>query len=506
MRRGFSIEFLGGCLVLLASTYPALGWTPIREYSTAAPLGVRSPLPIAILGIGLCAMVWGYGVALRTLRHMERPHQLSLRVILLLSLGLSAPLLLLPSLPSTDLFSYALYGRIEAIHVGNPYTMPPGLFKQDPLVRLAGSSQLVSVYGPLWQRITAVIALSMGQQVNPLLIAAVYKVLALIILGLGATLVWMILGRIRPAQQAVGTWLYAANPICLLMLAGEGHNDGVMMALVLLAIYAHVRKKIVLAVLCLGLAILTKWIILLLIPAYLLWLWLSTDQRIPLMRDLAFGLILVVLLGAALYGRNWLGWPNVTAVTTNMQANRLRYSLAEWVNRQVDPAAFVVNTPGKANARGQDIDDGDGRPQSRPMVAVPTLNAISLKIKWGFTALFGLWAVALLPTLRKQEDLLRTWGWTLFAYLCLASVFFAPNYVVWPLALAALLPNTVMARAVVLLSCTALFNIIGRAAASALYYDVNFVPLLVFLPPLLYVSFQYLRGRALPHYRYLSGM
>jgi hypothetical protein len=68
------------------------------------------------------------------------------RRYLLLALGAAAvfglTLVLLPTLPSDDVFSYILYGRIGAIHHANPLIVTPSSFPNDPFLRSPLSSVL----------------------------------------------------------------------------------------------------------------------------------------------------------------------------------------------------------------------------------------------------------------------------------------------------------------------------------------------------------------------------
>ena len=63
---------------------------------------------------------------------------------LALALAVLAPVLL-----SRDVYSYAAYGRIFALHHANPYVAPPSAFPSDPFVRVASPEWIhtPSVYG-----------------------------------------------------------------------------------------------------------------------------------------------------------------------------------------------------------------------------------------------------------------------------------------------------------------------------------------------------------------------
>ena len=71
-----------------------------------------------------------------------------------ISLGLVA---IAPVLLSRDVFSYAAYGRIYALHHQNPYVAVPAMFSGDPFVSLTAGQWLHvhSLYGPLFTLFSA---------------------------------------------------------------------------------------------------------------------------------------------------------------------------------------------------------------------------------------------------------------------------------------------------------------------------------------------------------------
>ena len=56
-----------------------------------------------------------------------------------------------------------------------------------------------------------------------------------------AFLIWLIVGRLSPHRQLLGTLLYAWNPLCLLEFCASAHNDAVMLTFLLLGIYCLLR-------------------------------------------------------------------------------------------------------------------------------------------------------------------------------------------------------------------------------------------------------------------------
>ncbi len=154
-------------------------------------------------------------------------------------------LLLLPSLPSDDVFSYILYGRISAVHGANPLIATPADFPNDPFLSLVFWRDVRSVYGPVWLLLSSGLSL-LAQALGGSLVVYVllFKLLGLAA-HLGNTLlIWAILGRLapkRPGRQLLGTLVYAWNPLCLLEFCASAHNDAVMLFFLLLAVYCLVR-------------------------------------------------------------------------------------------------------------------------------------------------------------------------------------------------------------------------------------------------------------------------
>lgn len=139
---------------------------------------------------------------------------------------LAAPLLL-----STDAYSYWDYGRIAAVHHGNPYADRPSRWPDDPAFRRMGADwrERTSVYGPAFTLTAEGDARIAGdsQRTATLLfrLLAAAGMLALV----AATVV--VSGRSAFAVAFVG-W----NPLLALHFAGGGHNDALMAVLVVLAL------------------------------------------------------------------------------------------------------------------------------------------------------------------------------------------------------------------------------------------------------------------------------
>jgi Glycosyltransferase family 87 len=169
---------------------------------------------------------------------------------------LAAPLLL-----SSDAWTYWSYGRIAAVHGGNPYEEAPEAYADDPAFPWVGAEwrDTTSVYAPAFTLASEPVALAAGSSHQRA--AWLFKALAAAAM-VTATLLAARLGR-RPAFAAA---FVGWNPVLALHLAGGGHNDAWLAGLVLAAmVLAHTGRGR-LAGAAWALAVLVKWVPLFFLP------------------------------------------------------------------------------------------------------------------------------------------------------------------------------------------------------------------------------------------------
>ena len=178
-----------------------------------------------------------------------------LRAVLLAALAIQAVPLAGPLLLSTDAWTYWEYGRIAAVHDGNPYVDVPSDYPDDPSYEYAGAAwrETTSVYGPVFTSISGAVAVVSGSSADAA--AWIFKTMAALAV-LACVLLAARLARDRPYAAALVGW----NPLFAIHFAGGGHNDALMIALVLGALaLAGVRHRN-LAALAWVVAVLVKWI------------------------------------------------------------------------------------------------------------------------------------------------------------------------------------------------------------------------------------------------------
>jgi alpha-1,6-mannosyltransferase len=262
-----------------------------------ADAGTASGGSLGALFLALLAAAFALYLAALALVRRRPP---SLRAVVLGALAIQLVPLAAPLLLSTDAWTYWEYGRIAAVHDGNPYVDVPNEFAADPAYAHAGAGwrDTTSVYGPAFTLLSEGVALVSGS--SEAAAGWIYKVLGA--LGVVAcVLLAARLARDRPYAAAFVGW----NPLLAIHFAGGGHSDALMMALVLgaLALAAAGRRSAAASLWVL--AIFVKWIPLIFFALRAL------EARAARRRVSHLGFAAAAALLAALatwrYGLHWLG-------------------------------------------------------------------------------------------------------------------------------------------------------------------------------------------------------
>jgi len=204
-----------------------------------------------------------------------------------------------PTLLSTDTWTYWMYGRVGAVEGGNPYGDPPSAYPSDVAYTAMGSSwrDTTSLYGPLFTAGSELHARVAGD--DPVRAAWLYRlVAALAVLGIAALAATL---ATRPAFAAA---FVGWNPLLALHFGGGGHNDAVMMLLVVGALALAARGRPNLAGLAWVGAIGLKWVA---VAFLAVWAIDRIRRREPLgLAGLAAGGVALVVGATARYGTTWL--------------------------------------------------------------------------------------------------------------------------------------------------------------------------------------------------------
>ncbi len=166
--------------------------------------------------------------------------------------------LAIPPVFSTDLFSYALFGRLAAVYGLNPYLATAAdLPRSDALLPYLYWRDISSPYGPLWTIVSAVVAA--GDDATPLELALRFKLLPLGASVLSGWLVYRLVQERWPADAAWAYLAFAWNPLVLVEGLIAGHNDTVVLVLLLTGAWFVSNRRPAFGVLCLTASALIKY-------------------------------------------------------------------------------------------------------------------------------------------------------------------------------------------------------------------------------------------------------
>jgi alpha-1,6-mannosyltransferase len=189
---------------------------------------------------GFCAGVGGmfvfYLLGIRETRKLS-PRQ-AVVPIFVCGLAQSAAMAWMYPVNAIDVFIYAVRSRLFTEYHLNPLVAIPHDYNFDPYMRFASSDweYSVSPYGPLWNLIAAPATLFGGDNIG--FAVALFKILAITSALACAAFVYLALRRVRPLEAATGALIFLWNPVVLWEGIGNAHNDLVLMAFVLAALYA----------------------------------------------------------------------------------------------------------------------------------------------------------------------------------------------------------------------------------------------------------------------------
>jgi hypothetical protein len=281
--------------------------------------------------IAACAAFAFYLVGLYALGRAARART---RLVLALACAIQLAPLAGPVLLSTDVYTYWDYGRIAAVHGGNPYEDEPSDYPADPAFPRMGAQwrDTTTVYGPGFTLAAEGHAAAVGD--SPSAAAWLYKTLAAVAMVALAALAARLSSRPAFAAAFVG-W----NPLLALHFAGGGHNDAWMMALVLAALALAAAGRRHLAGAAWAVSIALKWLPLVFLPLRAL------EARAERRRlgHLGFAVAATVLVAVATmrYGTAWIGAFGPLADNLRDQA---RYSIPNRLAQLGLPEAAAATT------------------------------------------------------------------------------------------------------------------------------------------------------------------
>jgi hypothetical protein len=395
-------------------------------------------LPVASV-LGVVAGMAGFLVLLRAAWRGE----ISMRLVLGLSVAFHLAIVLLPLLISRDVYSYIAHGQIVSLHQANPYVQTPGDFPSLLTRELVGPRWVdtTSVYGPLFSHLVGVVTRT-ASRLDVLVDA--FRLLA-IGASLATTFVIAAVARgVRPARAAFAVAAFGLNPVVLFQSAGSGHNDLLVALAIALAAWCVIHDRTLMASGILALGALVKATAFL--PVLLLVVWVAwkhpPGQRVRAAAShAAVVLVLGVLVAAPFFQ---LHDPSLGMLELSSHEGWLAPS--RFFRRVLD--AISGDTAGVA---------------ARVAFAIALVGAV-------------VWFVRAMARAagsgRPALELLGGWGWALLALTLLGPVLL-PWYLTWSLPLVWILPRAPRAALIALSGVLALSQWTAEPLRFPEAYDLN---------------------------------
>lgn len=172
---------------------------------------------------------------------------------------------------AADIFDQIFRARITTYYSQNTFVMVPNSYGGDPFLNFVAWRGDPSPYGPVWELLAAIPSKLGGGDLWANLIW--FKLLVILAYLISIGLTYGILRTLRPEWALRGTLLFAWNPLVVWEIAGNGHNDAIVVMFILAAIFFLVKtwRAGVLPMLLAG--ALTKFVPALLVPVAFAALW-----------------------------------------------------------------------------------------------------------------------------------------------------------------------------------------------------------------------------------------
>lgn len=227
-----------------------------------------------------------YALSLWLLKQQE----ISSKDIFLL-IGISSAILLFayPAMLSFDIFNYIATAKVTFFYHENPYIIMPIALTHDPILLFMHAANKTALYAPFWILLTGIpYLLGFG---NFLLTLFLFKLFIGLFYFATVWLFWKL------TKNIFKTAFFALNPLVLIEIFVSGHNDIVMMFLLLVSISYVLKKQLKTSSIFFLLSILIKYATAIVLPLY----WFVNKKRgdnATLFFWITLGMYLVFFLSA----------------------------------------------------------------------------------------------------------------------------------------------------------------------------------------------------------------
>lgn len=271
------------------------------DFLLAATRQSWAGLLVAVLYLTLAAAAlaaWCWGV--RAAANVNNRSPLALLVLTGL---LAVPAVGYVGLFSDDVFLYNLYGRTISTYGANPILQAPSAFAWDPHLTWVYWKDLPSAYGPLWLMWSALISGLAADSISAVVLG--YRLMALAVHLATAAAIWYVVRYTAPRDAAAATLFYAWNPLVMLELVANAHNDGLVALFGVLLVAASLQRAWGSAAFFGACAVLVKPFAVLLLPGLALRIYQTSGSAASFARRttgaILAGAITIVVVSLPLY-------------------------------------------------------------------------------------------------------------------------------------------------------------------------------------------------------------
>ncbi|MBA2241010.1 MAG: hypothetical protein H0W09_07195 [Solirubrobacterales bacterium] len=401
------------------------------------------------------------------------------------------------ALLSNDVYSYIMHGRIFGVYGGNPNLEAPRQFPGDLYLRLVEWRNAPSSRGPLWTILSAGLALVGGERIGVTVL--LFRSLGTVAALAAAATLWSCLRQLAPRQTSLGLVLFLWNPLVVLESGLSGHSDIVMAALLLLAFRLHLRRRRALASAALVLAVLIKFIAGLIVPLYVLLILREAPSWSQRARHLAVCGASATVVLALVHGAAGVR-PDVPVFQAlRAEGGRYTHTVHELVftalRLQLGDEPKTARAPWQREQWIRERANESAEPTPAATQATLWLRSATW-LAFGLVWLLAAWRVA------DPRTFLISSTAVFLAFYWLVGTWVQPWYVIWALALAALVPTSRPAQLAVLLSVGLLSVYVTGGydyADSPLWWLYAYRSLPAFVLPILIFALIELARRQDPH-------
>ncbi len=275
------------------------------------------------------------------------------RTVTTAAVAWAVPLVASVPLYSRDLFAYVGQGRLLLNHI-NPYLQ--GIAAESGWYAIGVDPRWANTrtpYGPVFLFVEKMVVGSAGQ--SPVVAVAIFRLLAVLAVAAMSFYAYRI-AVVRGMDRVTVLWIVAASPVTMFNFVVGGHNDALMLALMVAAVYYALVRHPVLAVVLMTLAIGVKPIAIIGLPVIgILWAGPARTLRSTVRYWVISAGIAVAVLGviglAIDVGFGWVGALATPGSVSHWYApvNWLS-SLSGWLVRLVGLDGDLVKSVVKATA------------------------------------------------------------------------------------------------------------------------------------------------------------